>query len=337
MLSDTPSRISHGGWSSPAAVLFLRLLRIGVAFGLLWYAVQAVDWRAADTALASASWSWILVAIALTILDRVIMAWRWIALLRAVDANRPLKTGPLLRVFFISGFAGTFIPAGSFGGDTVRAITAARQGVTMANAVASVALDRLLGTISVLLAGVIGLMLVGRLEDRSLLWMAAGLTVVGALATWLLLFDARVYRVMLQRTGLSRIATIDRLAHKFLDAVGQYATRRSVVAQVLVGSVVVQVLRTLQVWALGLSLGLAVPAVWYFATVPLIVLVMLLPISFAGLGTGNAAFVYLYGLVGVSATDAVVLSILFMLLGVVGNLPGGLLLAFRPRDAQREG
>lgn len=337
MLTDSTSGTSNGGWSSPAAVLFLRLLRLAVAGGLLWYAVQAVDWRQAGLTLSRASWTWLSVAIALTILDRVIMAWRWLTLLRAVDANRPLKTGPLLRVFFISGFAGTFIPAGSFGGDTVRAVTASRQGVTMANAVASVALDRLLGTISVLLAGVVGLMLVGRLEYRSLMWVAGALTLVGAVATWLLLFDSRVYRAALQGSGLSRIATVDRLAHKFLDAVGQYAARRPVVARVLVGSVIVQVLRTVQVWALGLSLGLAVPPVWYFATVPIIVLVMLLPISFAGLGTGNAAFVYLYELVGVSGTDAFALSILFMLLGVVGNLPGGLLLLFRPRDTQREG
>jgi len=327
---------SNGGGSSLAA-FFWRLLRFLVAGALLYYAVYAVDWQDAGRALAAASPTWLLVAGLFTVMDRMTMAWRWIALLRAVDANRPLRTGPLLRVFFVSGFAGTFIPAGSFGGDTVRAVAATRQGVTMANAVASVALDRLLGTVSVLLSGVVGIMLLGRLEYQWLLWVAGVLGVTGTVATGLLLFDSRVYRILLQRTGVSRLAAVDRLAHKFLDAVGQYANRRSVVAGVLAGSVFVHVLRTLQVWALGMALGLTIPLIWYFAAVPLIVLIMLLPISPSGIGTGNAAFVYLFGVAEVLPDQAFTLSILFMLLSVIGNLPGGLLLAFRPRGDQREG
>lgn len=337
MLTTTPSHSARGGWSSPAAALFLRLLRLAIVAGLLYYAVYGVDWRLAADAVSDVSWTWIAVAAVLTVMDRMTMAWRWIALLRAVDTNRPLRTGPLLRVFFISGFAGTFIPAGSFGGDTVRAVAATRQGVTMANAVASVALDRLLGTVSVLVSGVVGIMLLGRLEYRSLLWISAALGVTGAVATWLLLFDSRVYRVMLQRTGLSRIGMIDRLAHKFLDAIGQYANKRSVVAGVLAGSLFVHVLRTLQVWALGMALGISIDVIWYFAAVPIIVLVMLLPISPSGVGIGNAAFVYLFGFAKVEPEPAFALSVLFMLLSVIGNLPGGLLLAFRSRDNQREG
>jgi uncharacterized protein (TIRG00374 family) len=337
VLSDTPPRTSNGGWSSPAAVLFFRLLRFAVVAALLYYAVYGVDWHEAGRALAEASPTWLVVAGLLTVLDRMTMAWRWIALLRAVDANRPLRTGPLLRVFFVSGFAGTFIPAGSFGGDTVRAVAATRQGVTMANAVASVALDRLLGTISVLLSGVVGIMLLGRLEYQWLLWVAGVLGVGGAIATWLLLFDSRVYRLMLQRTGLSRIAVVDRLAHKFLDAVGQYANKRGVLAAVLAGSVFVHVLRTLQVWALGMALGLTVPLIWYFAAVPLIVLIMLLPLGPNGIGSGNAAFVWLFGVADVPRDPAFMLSVLFILLAVIGNLPGGLLLAFKSKDDQREG
>lgn len=337
MLTETPSHSVRGGWSSPAAALFLRLLRLAIVAGLLYYAVYGVDWRQAADAMADASPKWIAVAVLFTVMDRMTMAWRWIALLRAVDANRPLRTGPLLRVFFVSGFAGTFIPAGSFGGDTVRAVAATRQGVTMANAVASVALDRLLGTISVLLSGVVGIMLLGRLEYQSLLWVAGFLGVVGAVATWLLLFDPRVYRLLLQRTGLSRIAVVDRLAHKFLDAVGQYANKRGVLAAVLAGSVFVHVLRTLQVWALGMALGVKAALIWYFAAVPIIVLIMLLPLGPNGIGTGNVAFVWLFAVADVPREQAFPLSVLFILLAVIGNLPGGLLLAFRSRDNQREG
>jgi hypothetical protein len=56
---------------------------------------------------------------------------------------------------------------------------------------------------------------------------------------------------------------------------------------------------------------------------------MLLPITINGLGTSQAAFVWLFGGIGVARPQAFTLSVLFVALGLVGNLPGGLLYAFR--------
>ena len=45
------------------------------------------------------------------------------------------------------------------------------------------------------------------------------------------------------------------------------------------------------------------------------------------------AFVWFFGRIGVPQAEAFALSVLFVALGVVGNLPGGLLYAFSPRCA----
>ena len=96
----------------------------------------------------------------------------------------------------------------------------------------------------------------------------------------------------------------------------------------LVASVFVQALRVLQAWCLGMALGLTVGMAWYFAFVPVIVFVMMMPISVAGIGTSQAAFVFFFTRVGMSQPDALALSILFLALAIVGNLPGGLLVGF---------
>ncbi len=335
MLTVSRAGDSNGGWSSrPAAVLLLRTLRVAVAAGLLWWATRDVDWPAVAHAVRGASWTWLGAAVALVLIDRVLMAWRWLALLRGVEANRPLQSPALLRVFFVSTFVGTFLP-GSVGGDAVRALSATRHGVTTANAVASVAVDRLLGTISVLLMAVFGLWLVGRqLEDPRILPIAVLGSAIAVAMTSLLLFRPGAYERLLRLSGAHHIPVLDRLARKFLAASSQYGRRHGLVAGVLTASLVVQLLRTLQTWCLGVALGLTVAGAWYFAAVPIIVLVVLLPISFAGLGTANLAFVTLFGLAGVAPADAFVLSILFLALSVVGNLPGGLLFAAGGR--QRE-
>jgi len=66
--------------------------------------------------------------------------------------------------------------------------------------------------------------------------------------------------------------------------------------------------------------------------VPVILLVMLLPVTFNGIGTSQAAFVWFFGRVGVASPAAFALSVLFVALGVVGNLPGGILYALGERD-----
>jgi hypothetical protein len=75
------------------------------------------------------------------------------------------------------------------------------------------------------------------------------------------------------------------------------------------------------------------PFTVYLAFVPLILLVMLLPISIYGLGTSQLAFAALFARAGVPAGDAVALSLLFVGLGIVGNLPGALLYVTRAAPA----
>ena len=95
----------------------------------------------------------------------------------------------------------------------------------------------------------------------------------------------------------------------------------------LAASVGVQALRIAQAWMLGRSLGIDAPLTAYIAFVPVILLIMLLPITVNGLGTRPGGLRVAFGLVGVDAARALALSVLFAGLGLVGNLPGGLLYA----------
>src|SRR5207247_10887436 len=85
-----------------------------------------------------------------------VMAHRWGVLLCTVEpASRP-PLADVVRIFFVSTFVGTFLPA-SVGGDAVRAYRLAKLGVRTEDAVASVFMDRILGVASVVAMAVIGL------------------------------------------------------------------------------------------------------------------------------------------------------------------------------------
>jgi hypothetical protein len=116
------------------------------------------------------------------------------------------------------------------------------------------------------------------------------------------------------------------------EAMRRYSNHHVELLRVLLASAGVQAVRVVQAYCLGRALAIDLPLGTYFLLIPIVLLVMLLPITVSGLGTSQVAFQYLFGQAGVAAPEAVALSILFVALGVVGNLPGSVLYAF---DAHR--
>src|SRR5256712_13852217 len=118
------------------------------------------------------------------------MAFRWVVLPRpSAPADRP-PLGAVMRIFFVSTFVGTFLPA-SVGGDAVRAYSVAKLNVPGGDAVASVFMDRMIGVASVLVMALVGLALARDLIDNPAI--VASLVFVGAacVVTLLVVFYGR--------------------------------------------------------------------------------------------------------------------------------------------------
>jgi glycosyltransferase 2 family protein len=280
---------------------------------------------------------WILAAVLLVLVDRSLMAYRWVVLLRVTDSGEGVPLAAILRVFFVSTFVGTFLPA-SIGADVVRAYSLSRTHVGAAPALASVLMDRLLGVVSLLLVSVAGLAVAADLLEETSLLIAIGGVAAACLAGLALVYsDAWASWI---GTWLARMpgANIRRLGADLIAAVRVYSTRHTAIANVLAGSIAVQALRIVQAFALGRSIGIDAPLSAYVAFVPIILLIMLLPISIYGLGTSQLAFAALFSRVGVLPGEAIALSLLFLGLGVLGNLPGAVLYVVGsrlPQEARR--
>ncbi len=147
------------------------------------------------------------------------MAWRWLWLLvpvragsRATAAGPGVGLGAILHVFFVSTFVGTFLPA-SVGGDAVRATALGRLGVPLADAVASVFMDRVLGVLGVLAMAVVGLWLARDLPARpgvvAAVLAALAVTAAGCAAVAAAVFSTRVAAFLIalvQRLPWARVA-----------------------------------------------------------------------------------------------------------------------------------
>jgi glycosyltransferase 2 family protein len=304
-----------------------RVARVAVATGLTAYMLWLSRPGEVAAAAAGADWRPIVIAVLLVLVDRVLMAYRWVVLLYTAEATPRPPLSAVLRIFFISTFVGTFLP--SVGGDALRAYSITRFQVRGGDAVASVFMDRMLGVASILVMALGGLLLARNLADDGII-LAALAAAAGACAVTLLL-------VFSQRAADAALRLLARLPGSFRDAgdrllasIRRYGSYRRQLVNVLVCSVAVQALRILQAYFLGRSLGIELSLGTYFAVLPLILLIMLLPVTISGLGTGQAAFLWFFAQFGVPAAHAFALSILFIGLAVIGNLPGGILYALGP-------
>jgi uncharacterized protein (TIRG00374 family) len=302
------------------------LLRIAVAVGLTAFILWQSDPGAVGAALAGVDWRWMAATLLLVLVDRALMAWRWLVLLRPVAPGSRLTLPIVLRIFFVSTFVGTFLPA-SVGGDAVRAVSLSRHGVAMADSVASVLADRVFGTLAILLIATLAVFYAPAGMPEWIAPLTLALTAVAVVGVSMGLFHAGAERLAERVLQALTRGKLLKAGTNLLRSLRRYAHAPAALASVLTGSLAVQLLRITQAWMLGLALGIPAGFLAYLVYIPVILLVMLLPITINGLGTSQAAFVWLFAASGVSREDAFALSVLFLALGTVGNLPGGILYA----------
>lgn len=286
-----------------ASVLLIWLLLRGRDLGALAHQMLAVDRGA--LALAAAT-LWLLA---------VPNAVRWSMVLRFM--GHPVRFRTSFPLVLIGLFFNLTLPS-SVGGDAVRMWQLHRAGLPPAVAIVSVMVDRLvaLAAILVMVLAVFPLM-VATIPDRAaqggvLLLLGLGFLAF-ALAMMLdrLPFSLRRYRVV---RGIAQLSA--QLRNVLL--VPHHA------APTLLLSLVTQVGAVAAVRLLVAGLGLPIGWLECLLVVPLVNLATVAPISVAGWGVREGAFVAALGFFGVPAADALALSVLYGLLGTLVALPGGL-------------
>lgn len=303
------------------------LVRLVVTAAILVYLSTRIDMAEAARAVAAISLPHLAAVLVLVGVDRAVMILRWVLLLRA--SGIAISAGDATRLFLVSSFVGSFLPAG-VGADAARAYGLARESTTGSEALASVAVDRVLGVLSLVAMGVAGLAAWAP-EGRNDWRLVVAVAIVGTAGVAAFWADQWLrWLVPTHRHGRS----ITRKVLRLTDAVSRYRNRRGVLVHVMAWSLVVQLLRITQAYLLGLGLGLTVPFGYFLLFMPVGLLMLLLPVSISGFGVPQAAIVWLLRPVGVDDSTAFALSTLIILTGLAGNLPGLLLWLRQPPSPQ---
>lgn len=290
-------------------------------FGLLLVAslLWRFDFHAVMTALLRYRWPWLLAALSLMSLSWLLAAVRWKLFATRFSYVR------LLELTLIGQFYAVVLP-GQLAGEVVKAWRLARGNVDAERLAATVLIDRIIGTLSLVLVASTGLMLSQHSLPPALAAVFFGLALL--LITCVLALNAGPVHstavrvsVWLERTRLKRFALS---LHRGIDAWHGFGKSPSrLIASMLIG-VAFQLLGVLIFRTLGSNLGIDLPLVdwaWIFGTVSIAVLI---PVSIGGIGLREGALVGCLGFLGITGGNAIALSFGVFAITLSGAVAGGI-------------
>lgn len=299
------------------------LLKVAASVILLFAVVLRVDLASAVASVARGDPALILLATALSFAAWLLNSYKWKLLLQGHGRIVPYRE--LARLSFVGNFYNFLIP-GQVGGEVVKGVRLTHLGVSGSAAAVSIAADRSTGLLALLVLGVAGAAVSSALR---------GLMGLAPLAALLALFLAGTSFVLVTGRGLG---SLPRIALRFLPAnefafgltelVGHVRSKGAPYSSLGVALLLSAVFQFM-VCSVSLILSLALGSPIAFSELLWVVAVasvlQSLPISVAGLGVREGAYVFLLEQNGVDASTALTLSLLVFATQLSLAAVGGLL------------
>lgn len=299
---------------TPLKIIIL-LLKLTVSLGLIFFLFSKIGTLTVVENLKKVSPLYFVFAVFLYLLQLLISTKRWSLLI-----ERPLPLKRLYSLYLIGAFFGIFLP-GLVGGDTVKAyylnkmlkehssLQTEANSPTLVTAIASVFMDRYMGFVTIIILVIVVFPLsVNYLINTPFIWILPISFTAFVLVSFLLL------RFKIGQ-GFSFISN-------FYTYLSFYLHKSSVFTKTILLSFVTQLAGISAVYVLskGLTIELSFLTVTIF--LPIIILVSFIPISIAGIGLREGAFVFFFGIAGVPADKSLSLSILWFLANCTASLTG---------------
>lgn len=299
----------------------MSVLKTAVSIGSLYIVSRSIAWVEVGDVLRHAQYSLMFFALIFFWVAQVFSALRFVYISRALGRGLDLLTS--LRAHFVGLWFNQVMPT-SLGGDVIK-MAILRKPLGLSIAIRSAILDRLSGLMFLLLATAITLPLYTNLFSSHLeLVNALGLIAVGGGLT-----------IILGAWAAHRITKLPILNPVFLKLIqifcDVWAFRKGAsLWEQAWTSAIVHFNGIVTYALLGIALGINVEPITFLLVVPVIFLIALIPISFAGWGLREAGAVWLFGMVGIANESALAMSVCFGLLLVLAGLPGLFLFLYQP-------
>jgi len=295
------------------------IAKAAISLLLLTVVLVKVDLSSVFQVLGRADFLLCLLSISIAVGAWLVNTYKWQVLLTG-PGIRP-KYSELLRLNLIGMFYNLVLP-GQVGGEVVKGFKLTQLGTDGKRAAISVIADRVTGLLALLGLGILGIFLSPSVGGRAdlLPWLVA-LAVLLGLVTVMLITGAGLNTIR-DRLPAGRLMAKLKLETWHLE-IGDESWPTLLTSMVL--AVIFQLGIVLANYLFCLALNIPINYLQLLWVVAGVSILQSLPISIAGVGVREGAFVYLLGLLGVAEPAALALSLLVFATQILFALVGGLL------------
>jgi uncharacterized membrane protein YbhN (UPF0104 family) len=287
------------------------IVRWLISLAILVVTLAWLDVRTVLDHLRGVKPGWAIAALAVSVPQIGLMAWRWHFTASRVGAGLPFSQA--WREYYVSLLLNQVLPGGVVG-DVARVVRQADGDARPVGRVASsVVLERASGQVVLWLAVLCTLPFLGRAAPTRPLAVVFGAT-AGALVVLALL--ARFGPLQQTRLG-SLVAGAQR------DLASAFVSRGAFAIQLLCSAVAFALL-VVEFWLCSQAIGSTVSLPVTFVLVPWVLAATSLPLTAGGWGVREAAAGGIFGLLGLPPSEAVAISIVFGAVALLSVLPGAL-------------
>jgi uncharacterized membrane protein YbhN (UPF0104 family) len=306
-------------------------IKFVVSAALLAFLFSRIDVARLWASARQASLPWLLVAMAVYLVNVAACVWRWHLLLDAQDVRIRRRT--LFGSFLVALFFNNFLPS-NIGGDVIRISDTAKPAGSKTLAATVVLVDRGLGLMGLVFVAAVGATIAE--STRHVVtpiwpsWLWAGLIVGAAAAAPAVLAPAGFGR-MLQPLTVFHPEWVGGRIERLTAVLARFHERPAALVGCFGGAIFVQativVFYSIVAHALRLDMTF-----WDLAViVPISFVVQMLPVSMNGFGVREATFAFYFTRVGQSLEHALLVSLVPTALAMLFSLTGAAVYVSRRR------
>jgi len=309
----------------------LFLIKLTISLSLIVFLIKKIDIPYLINLLSVMDLKYIYLFVIIYFLIIIISSYRWKYLLDIQDIEIPIRK--VIGFYLVGTFFNILTPS-TIGGDAVRIFDLSKYSRKPLSSFSSVFIDRWAGLGATFLIALFSLVLSGEFCYNSSITLLISITSIIFLVFSISLFSQKsklTVNWLFKKVGnLRQLDSLKRLIDKFFTSIHIYKDDKAVLINVFNFSIAIKFLSILTTYIIAQSIALNI-SFWYFLIyVPMIIIITTIPISIAGIGIREGAFIYFFSKVGVSDSDSFALSLLvFLSWFFISIIPGSLIYILR--------
>ena len=296
----------------------IQLLKILISVLLMYLLIRQIDYKEFKEALENVNVLGILIVVIAYLFSIIVNALKWKVLLPKTELTY------LIVLCFRAQFYATVLPGQLFG-EASKVTVWNNRDEDISEIAASVIFDKITGIIGQILIGVFGIYLSSKANIISYKWLLIALVGLGLF--FIYVSSERHFYIIIKNLFGQIGKTNKSLGNKlieFYDAWYHFATKKGVLIRSILWGIFNQTFGIVSIWILSMTMGLKVGFIEYCWIIPLMSVVLLLPVSFAGVGLRDTSIASMLSIFNVNKGSSLVITMSMLMAQIVAALIGGL-------------